>query len=135
MTDDLVRRLRRWTHAVDAAPASDLMDEAADEIERLGAALAAYTAGILAEAESKEPVAWALLYPNGEVAVIAFKRSDAEERASASDRIVPLYRSPTLAPEEREAVWTVAEAYAENDGDPECEQIARIMQGLWQRTK
>lgn len=32
---DIVERLRRWTHAVDAAPASDLMDEAADEIERL----------------------------------------------------------------------------------------------------
>lgn len=35
MSRDLVRRLRRWTHAVDAVPASDLMDEAADEIERL----------------------------------------------------------------------------------------------------
>jgi hypothetical protein len=32
---DLVARLRRWTHAADAAPASDLMDEAADEIARL----------------------------------------------------------------------------------------------------
>ena len=40
-----------------------------------------------------------------------------------------------LTDEEREAIWTVAEAYAENDGDPECEGIARIMQGLWQRTK
>lgn len=33
--DDLPTRLRRWTHAVDAVPASDLMDEAAAEIERL----------------------------------------------------------------------------------------------------
>jgi hypothetical protein len=41
----------------------------------------------------------------------------------------------TLNDEEREAIWTVAEAYAENDGDPDCERIARIMQGLWQRTK
>lgn len=32
---DIVERLRRWTHAVDAQPASDLMDEAAAEIERL----------------------------------------------------------------------------------------------------
>lgn len=32
---DIVERLRRWTHSVDAAPASDLMDEAAHEIERL----------------------------------------------------------------------------------------------------
>lgn len=32
---DIVTRLRTWVHAVDAAPASDLMDEAADEIARL----------------------------------------------------------------------------------------------------
>lgn len=35
MSADIIERLRRWTHAVDAAPASDLMDEAAGEIERL----------------------------------------------------------------------------------------------------
>jgi|GEM_PF-6603628 len=33
--DDLPTRLRRWTHDVDAIPASDLMDEAADAIEKL----------------------------------------------------------------------------------------------------
>jgi hypothetical protein len=32
---DIVTRLRRWTHDVNAAPASDLMDQAANEIERL----------------------------------------------------------------------------------------------------
>jgi len=32
---NIVDRLRRWTHAVDAAPASDLMDEAANVIEAL----------------------------------------------------------------------------------------------------
>lgn len=32
---DITDRLRRWTIATDAVPASDLMDEAADEIERL----------------------------------------------------------------------------------------------------
>jgi len=36
---DIVTRLRRWTHAVDAAPASDLMDEAAEEIENLRTAI------------------------------------------------------------------------------------------------
>ena len=44
MTDDLVRRLRRWTHDAAAAPASDLMDEAADEIERLREAIHRYLA-------------------------------------------------------------------------------------------
>lgn len=32
---DLTDRLRRWAIATDAVPASDLMDEAADEIDRL----------------------------------------------------------------------------------------------------
>ena len=56
--------------------------------------------------DSTGPVAWALVYPNDEVAVIAFRRQDAAERASASDRIVPLYRQPqpTLTDAEREAI-------------------------------
>lgn len=53
-----------------------------------------------------KPVAWAVVYPDDEVAVIAFKRRDADERATASDRIVPLYRQPqpTLTDAEQEAV-------------------------------
>ncbi len=36
---DITRRLRRWAHAVDAEPASDLMDQAAEEIENLRKAI------------------------------------------------------------------------------------------------
>lgn len=36
---DITRRLRRWTHAVDAEPASDLMEQAAEEIENLRKAI------------------------------------------------------------------------------------------------
>jgi hypothetical protein len=36
---DLIERLRRWVVATDAVPASDLMDEAADEIARLREAI------------------------------------------------------------------------------------------------
>jgi hypothetical protein len=35
MKADIVERLRSWVHTVKAVPASDLMDEAADEIEQL----------------------------------------------------------------------------------------------------
>jgi len=35
--EDIVTRLRRWTHDPHAKSAGDLMDEAADEIERLRA--------------------------------------------------------------------------------------------------
>jgi hypothetical protein len=66
---------------------------------------------------------------------LACHRQDAEGAVVGMAEVVPLYRSPALTDAEREAIWTVAEAYAENDGDPECEGIARIMQGLWQRTK
>lgn len=35
MSDDIVKRLRRWSHDPHGPAASDLMDEAAEEIERL----------------------------------------------------------------------------------------------------
>jgi hypothetical protein len=38
--NDIINRLRRWTHDAVAPPASDLMDEAAAEIERLRGVLA-----------------------------------------------------------------------------------------------
>ncbi len=51
---DIVERLRKWCHAVNAASAQDLMDEAADEIERLHKIVAGYTDGISAVAEVKQ---------------------------------------------------------------------------------
>ena len=80
------------------------------------------------------PVAWAAIGKNGVPMWLAYHRQDAEVAVVGMAEVVPLYRSPALTDEERAAIWTVAEAYAENDGDPECERIARIMQGLWQRT-
>lgn len=67
---DIVTRLRRWTHAVDAAPSSDLMDEAADEIDRLRSQPCPYVTGnvtryctltpfTLTDAE-REAVKWAV---------------------------------------------------------------------------
>jgi hypothetical protein len=50
------------------------------------------------------PVAWAVVYPTGDAGVLCFFRRDAEDRAAASDRVVPLYRSPALTDEEREAI-------------------------------
>ena len=62
----------------------------------------------------------------------------AYERICAGDReeeVMDDYGWVRLTREERDAIWMVAEAYGENDGDPECERFARIMHGLWQRTK
>jgi hypothetical protein len=51
---DIVERLRKWCHAVNAASAQDLMDEAAAEIERLQEIVAGYTEGISAANEAKQ---------------------------------------------------------------------------------
>jgi hypothetical protein len=55
-----------------------------------------------------------------------------EERVIQRDAEIARLR---LTDAEREALWTAAEAYAENDGDPECERIATALHALWQRTK
>lgn len=81
------------------------------------------------------PVAWAVVYPNDEVAVIAFKRQDADGLASASDRVVPLYRSPTLTDAEREAVCMAMTMYEFNDNDDQCAKIAATLRGLLERLK
>ena len=62
---------------------------------------------------TQEPVAWAVVYPNGAEAIIAWRKADAEDLATASDEIVPLYRQPqpSLTQEEREAVkWAIVAA-------------------------
>jgi hypothetical protein len=61
--------------------------------------------------------------------------ADQDATLSVCNGSVTVTMDSTLTEAEREAIRTVAEAYAENDGDQECERIASIMQGLWQRTK
>lgn len=57
------------------------------------------------------------------------------EAAEEIERLNRKVDAARLTDAEREAIWTAAEAYAENDGDPECAKIAAALQGLWQRTK
>jgi hypothetical protein len=61
----------------------------------------------------------------------------AEEDATLSvcDGNVTVTIDSTLTDAEREALRVAAEAYAENNDDPDCERIATALQGLWQRTK
>ena len=89
-----------------------------------------------AEVSDGKPVAWAVVYPNDEVAVIAFKRRDADERASASDRIIPLYRhtQPTLTGAEREAVEQAA-VRVESLCQRGSQHMAATLRGLLERMK
>jgi hypothetical protein len=83
-----------------------------------------------------EPDAWFAVGQDGRLLWGERRREMVARHVVDGTPIVPLYRSPPrLTDEERGVIWTVAESYAENDGDPECERIAKIMQGLWQRTK
>ena len=47
--NDIVTRLRQWAIATDAVPASDLMDEAAAEIERLRSEPCPYVTGTVTQ--------------------------------------------------------------------------------------
>jgi hypothetical protein len=99
---DIVDRLRKWCHAPNAASAQDIMDEAADEVQRLrnGAAN-------VRETVQPEPVAWAILHKDHQY--VSLLRENAEAHNVYTDsEIVPLYshRSPTLTDAEREAIET-----------------------------
>jgi hypothetical protein len=56
-----------------------------------------------------EPVAWAVVRPDGEITSIAFRLTDARGHATGCDRVVPLYPQPMLSDEEREVLGRVAD--------------------------
>ncbi len=61
--------------------------------------------------------------------------ADQDATLSVCNGNVTVTMDATLTEEERDTVWTVAEAYAGNDDDPECERLARVLQGIYQRLK
>jgi len=57
---DIVKRLRTWCHAPDAASAQDLMDEAAAEIERLRNGASAGCETVLLTDDEREAIAFGI---------------------------------------------------------------------------
>jgi hypothetical protein len=106
---DIVERLRKWCHAVNAASAQDLMDEAADEIERLrnGAVVTL-----------KKPAAWHFQCDEYESVTLLKEHADAMTKRYNTEPI-PLYYAPTLTYAEREAIYRAEErlrtAYVPDD--------------------
>ncbi len=121
---DIVTRLRNWVHAVDAVSASDLMDEAADEIERLsgsgdcpdqdnginedtvGRTLARRITGLQPMLEYREQIA-ILRADNNRRADLEVGLREGVVRLQAEVRrleAVIATREPALTAEEREAV-------------------------------
>jgi hypothetical protein len=88
--------------------------------------------------DTQAPVAWAVMLADGEriydVYAIAEEAKAIDEAVTGNHGVVPLYRSPTLTDEEREAIETAMNAYGENNDDPECEAIEAALWGLLERT-
>ncbi len=84
-----------------------------------------------------EPVAWAVENPDGDIHTIAYRRDRAEDHlASASERVVPLYRQPALTAEECEAIELAAYDYLyHQDPGGRAQWIRQQLLGLLARTK
>jgi hypothetical protein len=106
IADAMLRERGRTNH--DAVPEACVQQSTRVPERSLLAQSESVERGLPRTGNTQEPVAWAVIYPTGDAGVLCFFRRDAEERATASDRVVPLYRSPTLTDEEREAIiWCV----------------------------
>jgi hypothetical protein len=103
---DIVARLRSWVHAVDAVSASDLMDEAATviEVQRCCTSACRYE--------------------------IAHLRRECRATAHL---VADNATSCGLTDTERSAIKEAADAYEQNNGDPDCERIADTLHGLLDR--
>lgn len=84
-----------------------------------------------------EPVAWAVENPAGDIHTIAYRRDRAEDHlASASERVVPLFRQPALTAEECEAIELAAYDYLYHpDPGGRAQWIREQLLGLLARTK
>lgn len=85
-----------------------------------------------------QPVAWAALNDDGEIAWIGYTEEAAADGSSGRP-IVPLYRKPPLTDEEREAIEIAIPflpdgPYTEYDGTPRPDRRATL-RGLLERTK
>ena len=107
--DGMVARLRSWRDERGYPTPGEMMDEAAQEIERL------------LEKES-------LLLAAGDLLEHQLMKV-ARER----DALRTCEPQPTLTDAEREAIREAAGAYFDNDDDEECAKIAATLHGLLKR--
>jgi hypothetical protein len=83
--NDIVTRLRQWAIATDAVPASDLMDDAAAEIERLRAQPCPYVTGPVTRYCTLTPFTLTDEEREAIVTALAFLREEADEPGAAQD--------------------------------------------------
>ena len=91
----------------------------------------------VASTGSVEPVAWAALRDDGDIAWIGYTPDGAADGACGR-RIVPLYRSPTLTDAEREAVKYAAASIHDHGlhrMSASMVAYAAALRGVLERTK
>jgi hypothetical protein len=86
-----------------------------------------------------EPIAWAVLLQGGDriydVYAIEEEAKAIDEVVTGNHGIVPLYRSPALTDEEREAIVTALAFLREEADEPGVAQDADTLRGLLERLK
>jgi hypothetical protein len=87
--------------------------------------------------EGTQPVAWAVAH-RGSIVHVAIGSHEAQEWAGGGPvDVVPLYRSPTLTDEEREAIEEAMRQVVESDciATPHALEVIDTLRGLLERTK
>jgi hypothetical protein len=82
-----------------------------------------------------EPVAWWVTLPGRDFPYLSHIQDRALfcQNEEPGSEVIPLYRSPTLTDEEREAIACAAESYADNDDDEDCARVAATLRGVIER--
>ena len=81
-----------------------------------------------------DPVAWLIECDDGgRWCVTDRERASTPICGGQKGTVTPLYRRATLTDAEREAVRVARDAYADDDGNAECEEIAAVLSGLLER--
>jgi hypothetical protein len=152
---DIVDRLRRWTHDPQVPPASDLMDEAADEIVRLRGELVLWKAAakltrderqvleqsiasatLVGTEDQVRRLRWLLerltfpvpeTMPKEKRAEVSYRKTDEKRGDGHTSRA-------TLTDEEREAIaWAARLAQSQRDSRDMAGDYAASMRGLLER--
>ena len=118
--DAMLRERERTNH--DAVPAAKARTDAAT----------GEPGGGEGAGDIHEPVAWWFKCNDYESVTLLREHADAMAEPYGTTP-APLYRAPTLTPEEREAVRQAADAYADDDANDECAKIADTLRSLLQR--
>ena len=145
---DICERLRRWSFSPDAVPASDLMDEAAAEIERLVTVCETYAHSSAGACREIASLREAIRRLADQDATLSVCNGDVIVQMESGDQPCPYVTGATtqyctltplpLTDEEREAIKFSAGSLVDDfvqHGDQFARKTAATLRSLLERTK